>query len=170
MERAQATCCLRARAKRYSGKAQFLGLVPGTNSRGALSAGLNGASVADGTKGVYVMIGDDTVDGALLAQLEDADFVVAQGCYRDALAEQADVVLPDHHLGRKVGHADQHRRPYLGHASRPQTADERQGRRRHLDRAGGKARIAKNSVQHGDGPRPRQLRLAPVSRPHRRHN
>jgi formate dehydrogenase major subunit len=76
-----------------AGKAQFLGLVPGTNARGALSAGVNGAS-ADGSKGVYVLAADDTVDGAFLAQIEKAEFVVAQTSYQDALAERADVVLP----------------------------------------------------------------------------
>ena len=86
-----------------SGKAQFLGLVPGSNSRGALSAGLNGASVADGVKGVYVFAADDTVDETFLAQIENAEFVVAQTCYRDALAERADVVLPTSIWSEKSG-------------------------------------------------------------------
>jgi len=75
-----------------SGKAQFLGLVPGTNSRGALSAGLNGAPGA--AKTVYLMIGDDSADKTLLARLDGADTLIVQGCYRDELAEKADVLLP----------------------------------------------------------------------------
>jgi formate dehydrogenase major subunit len=86
-----------------SGKAQFLGLVPGSNSRGALSVGLNGASIKEGTKGVYVLAADDTVDEALLFQIEDAEFVVAQCCYRDALADRADVVLPTTIWAEKSG-------------------------------------------------------------------
>jgi predicted molibdopterin-dependent oxidoreductase YjgC len=86
-----------------SDHAQFLGLVPGSNSRGALSAGLNGASVAEGIKGIYVLSADDTVDEALLSQIEGAEFVVAQCCYRDALAERADVVLPTTMWAEKSG-------------------------------------------------------------------
>jgi formate dehydrogenase major subunit len=87
-----------------SGKAQFLGLVPGTNSRGALSAGLNGGPIADGAgKAVYLMVGDDTVDGALLAKLDDADLLVVQGCYHDDLAEKADVLLPTTMWAEKSG-------------------------------------------------------------------
>ena len=85
-----------------AGKAQFLGLVPGTNARGALSAGVNGAT-ADGSKGVYVLAADDAVDGAFLAQLESAEFVVAQTAYQDALAGRADVVLPTTIWAEKSG-------------------------------------------------------------------
>jgi formate dehydrogenase major subunit len=76
-----------------SGKAQFVGLVPGSNARGALAAGVNGGDV-DGAKAVYVMAGDDSVSPAMLGKLEGAEFVVAQVSYADALTEQADVVLP----------------------------------------------------------------------------
>jgi predicted molibdopterin-dependent oxidoreductase YjgC len=77
-----------------SGKAQFLGLVPGSNARGALGAGLNGAFDPEGIKAVYVLATDDIVDEGFLSQIENAEFVVAQTSYRDALAERADVVLP----------------------------------------------------------------------------
>jgi formate dehydrogenase major subunit len=83
-----------------SGKAQFLGLVPGTNSRGALGAGLNGATVS---KNVYLMIGDDTADEALLAALEGVNSLIVQGCYRDELAEKADVLLPTTIWAEKTG-------------------------------------------------------------------
>lgn len=81
-------------------KAQFLGLVPGTNSRGALQAGLNGATVS---KNVYLMAGDDIVSETLLAQLDSADFVIVQGCYQDALADKADVLLPTTIWPEKTG-------------------------------------------------------------------
>jgi len=77
-----------------SGKAQFVGLVPGSNSRGALAAGLVSGPVVDGAKAMYVMAVDDAVDPALMSSIEAADFVVAQACYADALTDKADVVLP----------------------------------------------------------------------------
>jgi formate dehydrogenase major subunit len=86
--------------KALSGKAQFLGLVPGTNSRGALGAGLNGAKVS---KAVYLMVGDDTADEALLAKLDGADVLIVQGCYQDELAEKADVLLPTATWAEKSG-------------------------------------------------------------------
>jgi formate dehydrogenase major subunit len=79
--------------KALADKAQFVGLVPGSNSRGALAAGLSGG-LADGAKGFYVMALDDTVAPEALGKLEGAEFVVAQTSYVDALTEQADVVLP----------------------------------------------------------------------------
>ena len=77
-----------------SGKARFLGLVTGSNARGALAAGLNGSGRLDGAKSVFVLAGDDKVGQALVDQLAGAEFVVAQTCYQDALTNRADVVLP----------------------------------------------------------------------------
>jgi predicted molibdopterin-dependent oxidoreductase YjgC len=79
--------------KALADKAQFVGLAPGSNSRGALAAGLNGG-LADGAKGFYVMALDDTLAPETLGKLEGAEFVIAQTSYVDALTEQADVVLP----------------------------------------------------------------------------
>jgi predicted molibdopterin-dependent oxidoreductase YjgC len=79
--------------KALTGKAQFVGLVPGSNARGALAAGVNGGGI-DGAKGAYVMAADDSVSPEMLGKLEGAEFVVAQASYVDALTEQADVVLP----------------------------------------------------------------------------
>ena len=75
-------------------KAQFLGLVSGSNARGALAAGINSALDVDGIKGAYVMAIDEVIDPGLASKLEGVEFVVAQTSYMDALAEQADVVLP----------------------------------------------------------------------------
>ncbi len=77
-----------------SGKAQFVGLIPGSNSRGALAAGLAAEPAIDGAKAVYVMAVDDVVDPALMSSIETADLIVAQACYADALTDKADVVLP----------------------------------------------------------------------------
>ncbi len=75
-------------------KAQFVGLVPGSNARGALEAGISGTFEANGYSAAYVMAIDELVDPALLDKLSSAEFVVAQTSYMDALTERADVVLP----------------------------------------------------------------------------
>jgi formate dehydrogenase major subunit len=77
-----------------SGQAQFVGLVSGSNARGALAAGLNGAFKADGVKGVFVLVGDDKVNGSLLSDLENVEFIIAQTSYQGSLVERADIVLP----------------------------------------------------------------------------
>ena len=84
-------------------KAQFLGLVPGSNSRGALAAGLSGSFEPDGIKGVYVLSADDEVGDALLTQLKDAELVVAQASYFGPLVDRADVVLPTAIWAEKSG-------------------------------------------------------------------
>jgi formate dehydrogenase major subunit len=84
-------------------KAEFVGLVPGSNARGAINAGLNGAYSADGIQAAFVLAADDQVDAALLDKLQSADFVVAQASYQDALVEQADVVLPTTIWAEKSG-------------------------------------------------------------------
>ncbi|MBT9160969.1 MAG: NADH-quinone oxidoreductase subunit 3 [Dehalococcoidia bacterium] len=86
-----------------SGKARFLGLVPGTNGRGALAAGINGAFEADKARAVYVLAADDEVDEGLLSSLDGAEFVVAQASYFGPLLERADVVLPTAIWAEKSG-------------------------------------------------------------------
>ena len=86
-----------------SGRAQFVGLVPGSNGRGALAAGLNGVSRLDGLKGAYVLAADDEIDGALLSELDGSEFVVAQTSYQGPLVERADVVLPTAIWAEKSG-------------------------------------------------------------------
>ncbi|MBN1642987.1 MAG: molybdopterin-dependent oxidoreductase [Anaerolineae bacterium] len=75
-------------------KAQFVGLVPGSNTRGARAAGLSGDADLEGVAAAYVMAVDESIDAALLESLSGAQFVVAQTSYLDALTERADVVLP----------------------------------------------------------------------------
>jgi formate dehydrogenase major subunit len=84
-------------------KAEFLGLVPGSNTRGALAAGLSGASKANGYQTVYLMAADEQIGAALLDRLAGAEFVVAQASYADALTDRADVVLPGTTWAEKSG-------------------------------------------------------------------
>jgi formate dehydrogenase major subunit len=75
-------------------EAQFVGLAPGSNARGALAAGLSGKADLSGIAAAYVMAADAPTNAALVEGLSDAQFVVAQTSYLDALADRADVVLP----------------------------------------------------------------------------
>ncbi len=84
-------------------KAEFVGLVPGSNTRGALAAGLSGAFEPDIYKVVYLMVSDEQLGPALLEKLASAEFVVAQTSYADALTERADVVLPGTIWAEKAG-------------------------------------------------------------------
>jgi len=75
-----------------AGRAPFIGLAEGSNSRGAVAAGL---SLGDGTDAVgaralYILAEDDDLD----IPRNGAHFVVVQASYRGALTDMADVVLP----------------------------------------------------------------------------
>jgi NADH dehydrogenase/NADH:ubiquinone oxidoreductase subunit G len=84
-------------------KATFVGLVPGSNTRGALAAGLSGTFEADGYKVAYLMASGEQLDAALLDKLASAEFVVAQTSYADALTDRANVVLPGTIWAEKSG-------------------------------------------------------------------
>jgi hypothetical protein len=86
-----------------SGKAQFLGLVPGSNGRGALAAGVNDPFEPDGVKAAFILSADDEVNEALLNELEGVEFVAVQASYFDPLVERADVVLPTAIWAEKSG-------------------------------------------------------------------
>jgi predicted molibdopterin-dependent oxidoreductase YjgC len=85
------------------GKAQFLGLVPGSNGRGALAAGLSGSFEPEGVKVVFILSADDEVGETLLNKLEGAEFIVVQASYFGPLVECADVVLPTTIWAEKSG-------------------------------------------------------------------
>jgi len=75
-----------------TGKAAFIGLAQGANSRGAVAAGLPLGEEKDtnGAKVIYVLAEDDTLD----ISRDGTEFVVAQASYKGPLTERADVVLP----------------------------------------------------------------------------
>lgn len=85
------------------GKAQFVGLVPGSNGRGALAAGLNGSFEPEGVEAIFILSADDEVDETLLNKLEGAGFIVVQASYFGPLVERADVVLPTTIWAEKSG-------------------------------------------------------------------
>jgi len=87
-----------------AGKAHFLGLLPGANSRGALAAGLNGTASLEKARGVYILAADDQINEDLLEQLKGADFIAVQSSYFTLLMEHADVVLPTTIWSEKAGH------------------------------------------------------------------
>jgi len=81
--------------RELAGKAKFFWMAPGTNSRGALAAGLGGPFDAEAARCVYLLACDEgKVCEGLLAQLDKADFVAVQSSYIEPWAEVADVILP----------------------------------------------------------------------------
>jgi formate dehydrogenase major subunit len=84
-------------------KVRYLGLVPGTNGRGAVAAGLAGPFDPQGVQAAFVLEADDEVDEAILNKLEGVGFVVAQTCCEGPLTARADVVLPTMTWAEKSG-------------------------------------------------------------------
>jgi predicted molibdopterin-dependent oxidoreductase YjgC len=82
---------------------RFVGLVPGSNSCGALAAEVNGTFEPDGVKCMFALVADDKVDDVLLDKLAEVEFVVAQASYWSPLVERADVVLPTSIWAEKHG-------------------------------------------------------------------
>ena len=80
--------------EKLTGKAQFVGLVPGANTRGLQAAGLTQAAALSGAKAVYALVSDDGVSGKMAEALKDADFVVLQASYMTPLTKGVDIVLP----------------------------------------------------------------------------
>ena len=75
-----------------AGKASFIGLSKGSNSRGAAAAGLplSDGEEANSARALYVLAEDD----ALNISRNGAEFVAAQASYAGPLTDVADVVLP----------------------------------------------------------------------------
>lgn len=90
--------------KALSGRAHFVGLVPGANSRGAIAVGVNGSAGIETTRAYYVLAGDEGIGGDVMRRLEDADFVVVHSTYPTPLTRRADVVLPTTIWSEKAGH------------------------------------------------------------------
>lgn len=80
--------------EKLTGKARFVGLVPGVNTRGLQAVGLAKTANLSGAKTLYMLVSDDWVNAHLVEATKDADFVVVQAGFETALTEKADVVLP----------------------------------------------------------------------------
>jgi len=87
-----------------AGKAHFLGLVPGANSRGALAVGINGMGRLEEAKGAYILSADDQIHEDLLEGLAGVEFIAVQSSYFTPLTQRADVVLPAAIWSEKAGH------------------------------------------------------------------
>ena len=69
-----------------------------TNSLTAALLGLDQVFELNGQKAVYVAVGDSFVSKSIVERLSKAPYLVVQASYEFKLTEQADVVLPGHHL------------------------------------------------------------------------
>ena len=77
------------------GKACFIALEPGANTRAAKGFGLAGAFCLSGIEALYLLIGEQKWEGAdLLPKLDKGTFVVAQASFASPATRRADVVLP----------------------------------------------------------------------------
>ncbi|MBC7232838.1 MAG: molybdopterin-dependent oxidoreductase [Chloroflexi bacterium] len=77
--------------QKLSGKAAFVALEPGVNTRAAAALGLNSGFDPSASKALYVLLGEQNWNGELVKK--DA-FVIVQASYQSPLTERADVVLP----------------------------------------------------------------------------
>lgn len=80
--------------ERLAGKARFVGLTPGVNSRGLQAAALDKPADLSAAKVLYVLLSDDSAGAGLLDSAKRADFVVVQTGFETPLMEKADVVFP----------------------------------------------------------------------------
>ncbi len=75
-------------------KASFVAIEPGVNTRAAVAYGLNNGFDPAEAEALFVLIGEQVVDSAMVPTVKKGAFVVAQASYASPLTERADVVLP----------------------------------------------------------------------------
>jgi predicted molibdopterin-dependent oxidoreductase YjgC len=81
--------------KKLQGKAKFLAIEPGVNTRAAVAFGFNNGFKASAAKVLYALLGEQGLENAdVLKDLDKKAFVVVQTSYVSPLTEKADVVLP----------------------------------------------------------------------------
>ncbi|MBC7261553.1 MAG: molybdopterin-dependent oxidoreductase, partial [Chloroflexi bacterium] len=81
--------------QKLSGKAAFIALEPGVNTRAAVALGLNNGFDPSASKALYVLLGEQDWNSEPIMQKAKKDaFIVMQASYRSPLTERADVVLP----------------------------------------------------------------------------
>jgi formate dehydrogenase major subunit len=75
-------------------KASFVAIEPGVNTRAAAAHGLNNSFDPAAAEAVFVMVGEQVVEGTMVPKVKKGAFVVAQASYASPWTERADVVLP----------------------------------------------------------------------------
>lgn len=81
--------------KKLQGKAAFVSLEPGVNTRAAVSFGFNNGFKPSAVKVLYTLLGEQNIEGSdVLKKAGENAFVVMQASFVSPLTEQADVVLP----------------------------------------------------------------------------
>ena len=81
--------------KKLDGKATFVALEPGVNTRAAVAFGLDNGFDLSSAEALYIMLGEqDWEDKGILSKVGKGAFVVVQASYTSPLTEHANVVLP----------------------------------------------------------------------------
>ncbi|MGA3206675.1 MAG: molybdopterin-dependent oxidoreductase [Syntrophales bacterium] len=81
--------------KKLQGKASFVAIEPGVNTRAAAALGLNNGFKPSGVKVLFTLLGEQKVDEEIVSKNVDKKaFVIAQASFVSPLTERADVVLP----------------------------------------------------------------------------
>ena len=81
--------------KKLEGKAAFVALELGVNTRAAVSFGFNNGFTPSAAKVLYTVIGEQDWNGKdVFTKVDNATFVVAQASFLSPLTNRADVVLP----------------------------------------------------------------------------
>ena len=80
---------------KLNGKALFVALQPGVNTRAARTYGLDNSPDPEKVEVLYVLAGEEDPDGKeILKRVPKGSFLIVQACYASLLTERADVVLP----------------------------------------------------------------------------
>lgn len=81
--------------KKLEGKASFVALEHGVNTRAAVSFGFDNGFTPSAAKVLYTLIGEQDWNGEdVLTKVNETTFVVAQASFLSPLTNRADVVLP----------------------------------------------------------------------------
>ncbi len=83
-----------AALKKLQGKASFVALEPGVNTRAATAFGLNNGFKPAAAKVLYTLAGEQKLEADVVANIDKNAFVVAQASFVSPLTERADIVLP----------------------------------------------------------------------------
>lgn len=81
--------------KKLQGKASFVALEPGVNTRAAVAFGFDNGFKPAGVKVLFTLLGEQEAGGEdMLKNVDKNAFVVVQASFVSPITEQADVVLP----------------------------------------------------------------------------